>query len=70
MATDTSLHWKLSWDRVLITLLPFPVPPRGRGSSRFQMYTWESSLALTTYFPSELNEAEIWLLIFLKPVNK
>lgn len=51
-----------------------PPPPllllgRGPGSYR-QTYTWESSLAHTTYFPSGVNDAEIWLLVFKKPNHK
>lgn len=66
IATETSLHWKCSWEWVVTNFL-FPAPAFCC-SSRFQIYTWESSLAHTTYFPSGLNEAEIWLLVFRKPV--
>lgn len=66
IATETSLHWKCSWEFELMILF-FPAP-EVRGSSRFQTYTWESSLAHMTYFPFGLNEAPIWLLVFRKPV--
>lgn len=43
---------------------------REAGDSYFHMYTFESSLADTTYLPSAVIEAEIWLLVFRNPVNK
>ena len=67
MATETSRHWNCSNDLVL-TMLLFAEAELCRCSSRFHTYTCESSLADITYLPSWLNEAAIWLLVFLKPV--
>lgn len=68
IATETSLHWKYSWEVVVIVLF-FPAA-EARGSSRFQTYTWESSLAHIMYFPLGVNDAPIWLLVFRKPVSR
>lgn len=65
IATETSLHGKYSWPRAVITDR-FPMP-MFRGSSVLHMKTWESSLALITYVPSDVNVAAIWLFVFLNP---
>lgn len=65
IATDTSLHWKCSWDLVVIIPLALLLAPTLKTSSRLHKYTWESSLAHTTYLPSAVNDAAIWLLVFL-----
>jgi len=40
-----------------------------QSASFFQMYTWESSLAATTYLPFAVRDAEIGLVAFRKPAQ-
>lgn len=71
MAAETSWLWKCSYEFVTVTLFLLLLLLLGReaGDSYFHMYTFESSLADTTYFPSAVIEAEIWLLVFRNPVK-
>ena len=72
MAAETSWLWKCSYEFVTVTfllLLLWLLLGREAGDSYFHMYTFESSLADTTYFPSAVIEAEIWLLVFRNPVD-
>lgn len=72
MAAETSWLWKCSYEFVTVTfllLLLLLLLGREAGDSYFHMYTFESSLADTTYLPSAVIEAEIWLLVFRNPVK-